>query len=159
MTSLVLSYPRDDAKTLVKAAFENTRGIEQYHDDGHRVVGKTGMGLASYGERVVVEIPETQSSDDETMISVTAEKEVSTNITASPDKYQSRFLEQLGALRGESVDSVVEHMSERMDPESSKEVASTDDLRDGASSMATVMVVMLVVFFLFSMLMMAAVMP
>lgn len=159
MTSLVLSYPREDAKTLVKAAFENTRGIEQYHDDGHRVVGKSGMGLASYGERVVVEIPEMQSSDDETMVSVTAEKEVSTNITANPDKYQSRFLEQLDALRGESVETVVAYMSERMDPGSSKEVARSDDLRDGSSSLATVMVVIVVVFFLFSLLMMAAVMP
>lgn len=159
MTSLVLSYPRDDAKTLAKAAFENTRGIEQYHDDGHRVIGKTGMGLSSYGERVVVEIPETQSSADETMLSVTAEKEVSTNITANPEKYQSRFLEQLEALRGESVDDVVANMSERMDPESSKEVARSEDLRDGSSSMGKVMVAMLVVFVLFSLLMMAAVLP
>ena len=159
MTSLVLSYPRDDAKTLVKAAFENTRGIEQYHDDGHRVVGKTGMGLSSYGERVVVELPETQASDGETVVSVTAEKEVSTNITATPDKYQSRFLEQLEAFRGESVDDVVAYMSERVDPESSKEVARSDDLRDGSASMGKVMVAMLVVFFLFGLLMMAAVMP
>jgi len=159
MTSLVLEYPREDAKTLVKAAFENTRGIKQYHDDGHRVIGKSGMGLSSYGEQVIVEIPETQSSDEETMVSVSAEKEVSTNITANPEKYQSRFLEQLESLRGQDVDTVLDKMSQNMSPEASKEVSSSDELRDGSSSMGVVMVIMMVLGLLFTFMMMAAMTP
>lgn len=159
MTSLILEYPREDAITLVKVAFENTDGIEQYHDDGHRVIGKSGMGFSSYGEQVIVEVPETQSSEAETMISVTAEKEVSTNITASPEKYKSRFLEQLNAFRGEDIEVILEWMSQNISPETSKEVTSSDELRDGSSSVGVVMVIMVVVGLLFTFLMMAAVMP
>ncbi|MGB9965402.1 hypothetical protein [Halobacterium hubeiense] len=159
MTTLTLDYPREDARTIVKAAFENTRGIKQYNDDGHRVIGKSGMGLASYGEQVTVEIPENQASKGQTMISVTAEKEVSMNITANPDKYKSRFLQELENLRGRQIDTILDGMSEKMDPEQSKEVSSSGELRDGSSSMGIVMIVMMVLSVLFMFVMMAAIMP
>jgi len=159
MTSIVLDYSRENAKTLIKAAFENTNGIKQYHDDGHRIIGKSGMGFSSYGEQIVVEIPETQTSDDETMITITAEKEVATNITANPEKYKSRFLEQLDTFRGNDVDTVLDWLNENMEPGESKEVSNGDELRDGSSSMGIVMVIMMVLGLFFTFMMMAAITP
>ncbi|MDL0129061.1 hypothetical protein [Halobacterium salinarum] len=159
MTTLTLDYPREDTRTIVKAAFENTRGIKQYNDDGHRVIGKSGMGLASYGEQVTVEIPEDQAGEEQTMVTVTAEKEVSMNITANPDKYKSRFLQELESLRGRHIDSILDGMSETMDPKQSKEVSDSGELRDGSSSMGIVMVVMMALSILFMFVMMAAIMP
>jgi hypothetical protein len=159
MTSLVLEHDRDDAKTMVKAAFERTRGIKQYHDDGHRIVGKSGMGLASYGEKVTVEIPERQSGEGETMVNVSAEKEVSVNITANPDKYKSRFLSELDMFRDYEVEKVKDVMSETLNSENTKEVRNAGDLRDGSSSMGLVMVVMMIIVVLMTFFMMAAVMP
>lgn len=157
MTSLVLQYPREEAKTIVKAAFENTRGIKQYHDDGHRIIGKTGMGIGSYGERIIAEIPEAQSGEEETMISVTAEKEVGMNVTANPEKYKSRFLEQLETFRGYEVEEVLEVMGESMSPADSKEVASADELRDGSSSMGMVMIAMILLFLFFNFVIFASI--
>lgn len=159
MTSLVLEHDRDDAKTLVKAAFERTRGIKQYHDDGHRIVGKSGMGLGSYGEKVTVEIPERQSGEGETMVNVSAEKEVSVNVTANPDKYKSRFLSELDMFRDYDVESVKDTMSARLNSENTKEVRNAGDLRDGSSSMGLVMVATMILVALMMFFMMAAVMP
>lgn len=157
MTSIVLQYPRGETKTLVKAAFENTKGVKQYHDDGQRIVGKTGMGIGSYGESVTVEIPETQSSQDETMISITASKEVSTNITANPEKYKSRFIEQLERLRGREVEDILNIMSENMDPNQSKEIESADRLSDGSSNVAVIMVLMFLAFLFFQFIIFASI--
>jgi hypothetical protein len=159
MTSLVLSCSRNDAKILVKAAFERTRGIKQYHDDGHRIIGKSGMGIGSYGENVTVEIPERQSSDSETMVNVSAAKEVSMNVTANPDKYKSRFLSELDMFRDYDVGNIKEVMAEELSPENTKEVRDAGSLRDGSSSMGVVMVIMAILFFLMMLFMMSAVMP
>jgi hypothetical protein len=51
MTSLILQYPRDDAKILIKASLERTSGIKHYYDDGHRIIAKSGMSIGSYGEK------------------------------------------------------------------------------------------------------------
>lgn len=159
MTSIVLGCERDDAKTLVKAAFERTRGIKQYHDDGYRIVGKSGMRLGSYGEKVIVEIPERQSSEAETMLSVSAEKEVSMNVTANPDKYKSRFLSELDLFRGHDAEDVKDVMAQDLTPGNTKEVRSAGDLRDGSSSMGLVMVATMILVALMFFFMMASVMP
>lgn len=159
MTSLILDYSRENSVTLVKAAFENTQGIKQYHDDGHRIVGKSGMGIASYGEKVIVEIPENQGRDGGTMIYVTAEKEVSTNITANPDLFKSRFLEELDTLRGHKVNDILDTMSQNMEPKDSKEVSKSEHLRDGSEGMGVVMIITIILGFLFMFMMMAAVSP
>jgi hypothetical protein len=159
MTSLVLDCERDDAKILIKAAFENTRGIKQYHDDGHRIIGKTGMGIGSYGENITVEIPEQQSSDSETMISVSADKEVSMNVTANPDKYKSWFLTEVERLRERDLEEVKDEMAENLTAENTKEVKDAGDLREGSSSVGLVMVVTMVVFALMMFMMFAAMMP
>lgn len=152
----MLQYPREDAKTLVKTAFEDTRGIKEYHDDGHRIIGKTGISLGSYGESVTVEIPETQSSNEETMISVTADKEVSMNVTANPGKYKSRFLEQLETFRGHDIEEILDVLGENMSPEDSNEVASSDALSDGSSGLGKVMLIMMLLFLFFNFMIFAS---
>lgn len=159
MTSILLEYSREDAKTVIKSAFERTSGIKEYADDGHRIIGKTGMGIASYGEKVIVEIPETQSAEDETMISVSAEKEVSVNVTANPDKYKSRFLQELETLRGRDIGAILDDLSGQISPEQTKEVNGADQMRDGSSNVVLVVIATMVIMFFFMMLMMAAVTP
>lgn len=153
MTSIVLKYDRRDAKTLVKAAFERTEGIETYYDDGYRIIGKTGsrVGLidSSYGERVIVEIPENQTSHAETMITVTAEREVDVNVTADPEKYKSRFLSELDLFRGHPVDHVLRTFD---DDHRSKEVFTQADQTDGRS-MLWVVLAIIGLFTLFSVFM------
>lgn len=142
VTSIVLKYDRHDAKTLVKAAFERTEGIETYYDDGYRIIGKTGsrVGLidSSYGERVIVEIPENQTSHAETMITVTAEREVDVNVTADPEKYKSRFLSELDLFRGHPVDHVLRTFD---DDHRSKEVFTQADQTDGRSMLWVVLAI------------------
>lgn len=142
MTAITLQYNRDDAKTLVKAAFERTEGIETYYDDGYRIIGKTGsrVGLvnSSYGERVIVEVPENQASDEETMITVTAEKEVDMNVTADPEKFKSRFLNELDLFRGHPVDHVLRTFD---DDHRSKEVFSQAEQTDGRNLLWVVLAI------------------
>jgi hypothetical protein len=157
MASVVLNYPRSDAMTVIKAAFENTRGIEEYHDNGFRIVGKSGGGLASYGEKVTVEIPENQSDAEETMISVTSSKEVSANITANPDKYESRFLTELNKLRDKELEEVLELMNQQMNPSQSKEVNNETELSDGSSKMVKVMIAVAIMFFFFQFMIFASI--
>lgn len=159
MTSLILEYPRGEAKTLVKASFEACSKIFQYHDDGHRVVGKTRSGLSSHGEQIIVEIPENQSQEDETMITISAGKEVSVNVTASPEKAKSAYIESLEGLRGHEIDEILDEMNRTIDPEDSKEVESSTQLRDGSTNVAKIWIIMMVLSFLFMIVMMAAITP
>jgi hypothetical protein len=154
-----LDYPRDETKTLLKAAFEQTRGIAAYHDNGTQIVGKTGGGFSSHGEQVIAEIPENQSSNTETMVSVTAEKEVSVNVTASPQKHQSEFLTAMEHLRGKEIDTVLSEMSDQMSPEQSKEVLRADQMPDGSSSVGKSMLVAILVTFLMMFFIMVALSP
>lgn len=142
VTSLTLQYNREDAKTLVKAAFERTAGIETYYDDGYRIIGKTSSRIgvidSSYGERVVVDISEGQAGSERTPITVTAEKEVEVNITADPEKFKSRFLEELDLFRGHPVDHVLRTFD---DDHRSKEVFTQADQTDGRSTLWIVLAI------------------
>ncbi len=159
MTTLILKYPRGGTKELVKSSFESTKGIKQYNDGGSRIVGKTGMSLWSYGESVTVEIPINQTSETETMISVTADKEVAMNITANPDKYKSRFLSELENIREYSTGNT--HNIERKHTRSvnTKEVSSANELRDGTLSAIIVISITLILCFIFANIIIIAVMP
>lgn len=152
MSSLNLEYPREDAKTLVKLAFEDTRGIKTYHDNGIKIVGKTGAGLGSYGEKVIVEVPETQSDSEEAMISVRSEKEVGMNITANPDKYESRFLSRLNYMRGRPIDDLLDTHGD-VSARSTKEVASTSQQADGQWLLYLVLVLVFIFIILMPLLM------
>lgn len=149
MSTLNLEYSREDTKTLVKLAFEHTQGIDTYHDNGLRIVGKTGFSFSSYGEIITVEIPETQSSDEETMISITSEKEVSMNVTANPQKYEDRFLMTLNSMRGRPVDELLEEYGDTVTASGSKEVTSPDQQADGSSKLGLVMVAIFLMMFFF----------
>lgn len=149
MSSLNLEYPREEAKTLVKLAFENTRGIKTYNDSGLKIVGKTGASLGSYGEKVIVEIPEGQADDERTMVSVYSEKEVGMNITANPDKYESRFLAALNELRGRPIEELLDANAGEITGETTKEVTSPDEQADGTDMLYVVLAITLLLMFFF----------
>lgn len=149
MSSLNLEYPREDAKNLVKLAFENTRGIKTYNDNGLKIIGKTGASLGSYGEKVIVDIPENRTGDEQTMVSIQSEKEVGMNITANPDKYESRFLTALNNLRGKPIDELLTEHTESVTEDSTKEVESTNEQADGTNMLYVVLAISFVMMFFF----------
>jgi hypothetical protein len=149
MSSINLEYPREDAKNLVKLAFENTRGIKTYNDNGLKIIGKTGASLGSYGEKVIVDIPENQAGDEQTMVSIRSEKEVGMNITANPDKYESRFLTELNNLRGKPIDELLAEHTESVTEESTKEVESANEQADGTNMLYVVLAISFVMIFFF----------
>lgn len=149
MSSLNLEYPREDAKNLVKLAFENTRGIKTYNDNGLKITGKTGASLSSYGEKVIVDIPEDQAGDEQTMVSIQSEKEVGINMTANPDKYESRFLTALNNLRGKPIDELLAEHTDSVTEGSTKEVASTNEQADGTNMLYVVLAISFVMIFFF----------
>jgi hypothetical protein len=130
MTTLMLDYPRGEAKTLVKLAFENTDPIETYFDAGPKIIGKTGPRMralgGSYGEVVTVKIPEVQPNEDKTKAEVTSERAVGFNWTADPDKIESEFMNELNEGRGHDVDDLLE-MNGNINSATTKEVSSPDE--------------------------------
>lgn len=158
MTQLVLSHSEEDARTIVKAAFEETSGIEKYYDSGREIIGKTGGGLSSHGEEVAVDISEDPDSG-KTPIEVSASKEVEINATANPRKYKRRFISNLEDLREYDTDEVLDLLSEEMDATRSKEVTSEDELPDGSSSVGKSMLLILVFTFIMFFFMMTAMTP
>lgn len=152
MSTLNLEYSREDAKTLVKLAFEATKGIETYHDNGIRIVGKTGFSLSSYGEIITVEIPENQPSEKETVISVSSEKEVSMNVTANPQKYEDRFFSVLNKMRGRPVDELLDEVGHTITNNGSKEVQSTEQQADGSSYLGLILALVFILMFFFMMM-------
>lgn len=153
VTQLVLDHPEEDAKILVKGAFERTQGIKQYHEEGRQIMGKTGVSLGSYGESIYVDISESPD-EDKTPIEVTAEKEVQMNVTANAEKYKRRFVDELDSLRDEPIEEVYEEIQQDVSA-GSKEVENESDLSNGSSIVGVVMVIT----FLFFMIMMFAMMP
>lgn len=131
--SIDVEYPRDEAVLLVKAAFERTDGVKQYHDDGDRVLAKTRVGVTSWGEQVVVEYSEQPAGERRTTLSVDSGRELWTNVTANPQRYEARFLDELEALRGRDAEEFRESLDRRSSAGLSKEVASAGELRNGWS--------------------------
>ncbi|WEL18436.1 Uncharacterized protein SVXHr_2283 [Halorhabdus sp. SVX81] len=98
---------------------------------------------------MIVEIPETQAGDGQTMISVQSEKEVGMNITANPDKYESRFLSSLNRLRGQPIEDLLEQHGEKVTQGGSKEVKSADDQADGTNMLYVVLAIVFIMMFFF----------
>ncbi|ELZ91290.1 hypothetical protein C440_13289 [Haloferax mucosum ATCC BAA-1512] len=144
MSTLVLDYPPDSARILVKTAFELTDGIQTYHDAGVQITGKTGGGLSSYGEVLTVEIPEQQPSAEQTTLSVRARREVSVNVTAQPERYKERYLETLNDFRGQSIERIFESAGRHLAANGSKEVISERAQADGTSKLTLVVLAMVV---------------
>jgi hypothetical protein len=133
MPTVTLDRSREDARLLVAAALERTDDISQYHVGEDRAVGKTGVSLFSWGERVVVEV--TGVGPDQTELAVAGEREVWTNITSRPGSVESDFLDQLRDLRGcDSADLAVD---------TPKRVADPDDLPAGTVALGLFLVVFL----------------
>lgn len=157
MTALTIPHPRSDAKIVVKAAFEKCEDIKTYHDDGIRVIGKTGasMGLltSSYGEKVIVEIPEDQPSDSETMISVSGQKEVELNIGADPEKHVSRFIKSVNSLKNKDISSIMSILSQEGIDESSKEVENETEQAGGSGMLIIVMLLIFIFVFILPLMM------
>lgn len=131
MTTVMLDYPRNEAKTLVKLAFENTDTIRTYFDAGPKVIGKTGphrVGVfsLSYGEKLLVEIPEVQPDENKTRIEVSAERAYSFNLASDSDNLESEFMNELNAGRGADIEDLLE-ANRDINSKTSKEVSSPSD--------------------------------
>jgi hypothetical protein len=124
----MLDYPRDEAKTLIKLAFENTDIIRTYFDAGVKMIGKTGphrVGLfsLSYGEKLIVEIPEIQPENNKTRAEVSAKSIFSFNLASDEDSVESEFMKELNAGRGVDIDELID-MNQNINANSTKEVSS-----------------------------------
>lgn len=93
METLSIKRNHDETRRMVKYAFEQTEGIRTYYDNGDTIVGKTKYRLGSYGESVTVSFHDVD--EQETMITVTSDREVSINITANPQRYEERFIRSI----------------------------------------------------------------
>lgn len=154
MTSVRVPHSREDTKIVVKAAFEDMSAIKTYHDDGIRVIGKTGahgLLVTSYGEQVTVEISEDQPSDTETMISVTGQKEVGVNIGANPEKFVSQFIEKINALKDHDIEVILGVLEDNDIDVDSKEVERQSQQASG-SWLLIVILILIFVFMLFPLL-------
>ena len=157
MTSLTIPHPRSDAKIVVKAAFENCKDIKTYHDDGIRVIGKTGASLgllaSSYGEKVIVEIPEDQTSNSETMVSISGQKEVELNIGADPEKHVSRVIQSINKLKNKNMDRIMSILSQNGIGKSSKEVDNETDQAGGSEMLIVAMILIFMFVFILPLMM------
>lgn len=147
MSTVTLEYPRADAEVLAKAAFEWTEGFETYHDAGSRITGKTGGGLLSYGESVTVEFPDVESGADRTVMAIRADREVPINVTATPERYEQRYLETLNRLRGRPVDGVLAELESHFAAHGTREVTRERDQASGRDKLAVVLALTLLVTF------------
>jgi FlaA1/EpsC-like NDP-sugar epimerase len=164
MTELVLKHPRNDAKTIVKASMERMTSIDAYTDEGQRIVGKQEATITGgNGARMIVNIPEAQRDDEETVIDVNAEKEVSIDMSTNPEDIKSEFLEIVNDLRDQDIDTILDRMSDDMSPDSSKEVASSTNFQDSQSTLGKRFIITFTIVMLFSLLfglfMMSMMMP
>lgn len=153
MESIQLEATREDAIDIAKLAFEYTSGIKTYTQEGNYVIGKTGAGLASYGEKVIVECQSVGDDDQQTLVTVSGEKEVSTNITANPDKYVRRFVSEFHNLRDRPMSEIVDLADQHIAANGTKEVTDSSDQASGK----WVMYVVFAAIILFVFLMMASI--
>lgn len=144
MTALSLNYPPDEAKVLVKAAFELTDGIKTYYDSGSQITGKTGGDFLSYGESVTVEISDQARENEQTHVAIHAAREVDINVTSDPDRYKARFLSHLNNLRGEPVEEVLDQMESHLQTHQTKEVTTETDQASGKDKLVAVFVLILI---------------
>jgi len=164
MTTIALEHQREDAKTIIKASMERMGSIDAYTDEGQRIVGKQEASvMGGNGARIIVEVPEMQESDDQTVVDVNAEKEVAIDMATNPEDIKSEFLDIINELRTKDVDQLLDEMSREMTPDQSKEVASSGSFADNQSAMGKrfiiTFVVLMVFTLLFGVIMTAMIMP
>ena len=138
MTELTLNHAEDDAKLLIKAAFENTPRIKKYTEQGQSITGETGLGLMSYGANITVDISEHPTDPNKTPISVRGEKKVPINITNDHNKTKAQFIETLNDLREYPIEDVVDVLSEQMGVEvNTTDSTPEDNMKADGSGTAT----------------------
>lgn len=126
-----LDCAEPEARLLVGAALQNTEGIRQYHGGEDRIVAKTGLGLASWGEVLTVDLD--RQSDAETRLHVDASREVWSNVTARPGRYEARFLAELSAIRWEGPREARQVLETARNAGRSKEESERGDLHSGGT--------------------------
>lgn len=145
MITRTLDRSLDDARILVKGAFELLDGVETYHEDDRGVVtGKTGFRLgliaSSYGESVVVDLRPVDPGTTE--VTVRGERNVAVNVGANPDRYVLEYVRTLETLAEYPTADVVELLAEETRAHT-KEVDSERDQTDGAVLLAVVLALLL----------------
>ncbi|WP_135534453.1 hypothetical protein [Halostella pelagica] len=131
MESVQLKASETDAIDIAKLAFEYTSGIKTYYQERNYIIGKTGAGLGSYGEKVIVECQNAGGDNSQTVMTVSGEKEVSTNITANPDKYVRRFVSNIHNLKDRPMSEIVELADQHMTANGTKEVTDSSNQSSG----------------------------
>lgn len=164
MTTVVLEHPREDAKTVIKAAIERMSSIDAYTDEGQRIVGQQEASLTGgNGARLTIDVPEMQESDSKTVVEINAEKEVAIDMATNPEDIKSEFLDLVNNLRNKDIDSLLQEISEDINPDESKEVSSSASFGDNETTMAKrfaiIFVVMMVFTIFFGVVMTAVMMP
>ncbi|ELZ14310.1 hypothetical protein C479_00340 [Halovivax asiaticus JCM 14624] len=104
-----------------------------------------------------------QEKDKETVVEVTAEKNVAIDMATSPEDIKSDFLNVVNNLRRKDPEDVLDNLSKRMSPSDSKEVGSSNGFGNDAATMgkgfAINYIVVMVFMVLFTFFMMAMMMP
>lgn len=132
---------------------ERMRAIDIYTDEGQRIVGKQEASImGGNGARLVVDVPEMQEHDDKTIVEVSAEKEVPIDMATNPENIKSMFLERMNHLRKKDIDTLIEEMSEVMEPGDSKEVSNSGSFDNGNSAMGARFVITFIVMMVFTIL-------
>ncbi|RKS83770.1 hypothetical protein BDK61_3164 [Haloarcula quadrata] len=112
MKQLLLEYPEEEARTLIRAAFEQCPQIKKYRERQYDVTGNTGAGLLSWGVKIIVNFPESDKNES-TPITIEPKKNVSINITANTGRIEYEFMNQVEALRGYNIEEIREHKKQQ----------------------------------------------
>lgn len=145
MITRTLDRALDDARVLVKGAFELLEDVDTYHEDERGVVtGKTGFRfgflVSSYGESIVVHLREVDPETTE--VTVRGERNVDVNVGANPDRYVLEYVRTLETLADYPMGDVVDLLDERTAADS-KEVQSARDQTDGSVLLIVVLLLLL----------------
>lgn len=151
MTTVALEHPREDAKTIIKASMEWMDSIDAYTDEGQRIVGKQEASImGGNGARLIVDVPEMQKSDHQTVVEASVKKEVSIDMATNSEDIKSEFLNIVNDLRKRDVDTILDRMNQNMSPHESKEVANSENFRDTQSAIGKRFVIIFVVLMIFT---------
>lgn len=152
MTDVTLPYPRTEAAEIVKAAFERMADVDTYEvvENGSVIVGKTGGGLTSFGEEVVVAFPEAKTGSvvedtqekPQTVVSVSAQAQSTYNLSANPWKHKTDFVSQLHELKGTPINEI----EIKKDIGGDDETTTSESSSDSADAMLLGAKFMLVIF-------------
>ena len=121
MKQLLLNYPEDEVRFLIKAAFEQCPQIKKYKERQYDITGNTGAGLVSWGVKIIVNFPESDKNES-TPITIESKKNVSINITANTNRIEYEFMNQVEALRGYNIEEIREHKKQQEGRGGTKEI-------------------------------------